>query len=1781
MSFWNFTTEEIPAKKRSKLEQYQYEAQKAQGESRKANSFWGLTKNTFFGIPEATKNIINSTPKKRMEFKVGEGLNPEQRKTAEQTVRKQGFWSPEALGFGESLDVFKSKIASQTQKNFNPTYTPSPELVKESINTAFINPVLGASSPLSEITSGSSPISREFINYLKNAKNPEEIALRFRNYKIPPEILKPLSENLAGARTSEEVIDILKKVDTTLKLPGKVDTGPINVESKIVDETAPEIAKVPKNLEQAKIDYITKLKKISPNQPESWYKGQLERQPFVQTPEKFGFNPLQKTGVELPRVPQPTEISGKVSTKPEILPLSKPTTPSRLQDLSYKASVPEIPLKVNTPTSKELEPLAQEAKKYESAEEFVKAQGEPIYHGSKNLKNIQDGGLDTSKNLFVTRDKNYASTFGDVGEFVLPKTAKVKTLDNLNITKDLLAKKDGISNINDLFNSYKKQGFDAIEVVNKSKNHSEITVLNPEILKTKSQLTDFYNKAVGKIIERRAPPARIVDYKNIQDPTIKNLVASGKETRLDKIFRKKSGILNSRYYRYQNLQDHPQLLVKLSGLKEINARGHSLGDKAIREVEDALYEVSPKAKLVHKGSKNFSVITEGMPETEVIKINRALEKLNGEHPEYGLSSRWGTNFKKADIQFPKNERGATAFSTDFKIENYSSKGVPIRSANIKLESKHSISDFKTLSTPHTREIFNDKIPDSEQLKELRINYTDEPSGVFNKDAFNESGSASKPQLVLDGDGISVYQKKMIAKYGEEIGIQKTDEFVSTMLKLMEKEFKAKVFRLGDMSDETAITISNTPDLAKKLERIRVELQKQFGKDVNFTSAWGKNFKEADALLTKMKDNLGKKGVDFLNGKEYTSLYEKPITKSEGISTPRIGISGRTEVRQNRQIGKGGSIAKGNLQEDGGIGRSRVRLLQKRELTPGEKYVAEQVTSRESARKAETLGIKGKTKSFLANVKAKLVDFTAPIEDVLNATTKKNKISLLPEDDIHNQIDRVLRSPTLAGQFAKDNGLVKLIREVDNLDNLDQYLIARHAIELDKRGIKTGRDLIKDQALIKEFASKYEKYSKIISNYSQKLLDYSVESGLINKGLADILKVRYPNYVPFQRVFSELEKTQGIGTSGVASLSKQNIIQKIEGSEREIESPIESLLTKTNDAFKQGEKNLAGKMLAGYEHLPGNPFQLKEIKNGEIGGKSTISFFDNGEKRIFETTPEVANAAKALNVQQLNILGKIFALPTRIARVGITGINLPFIGANIAKDQVTAFINSNHGLKTSLANPANFLRSLFSAVGHDKLYQEMVRSGGAGTSFDISRNQVAQTVKGIRASKNVGTKILYTVRHPSELLKAVENIIGRGEELTRIQQYRGTKEALLEKGMSEKSAMTAAARQAREATVNFARRGEWGTVLNSAFLYLNASIQGTRTLLRNLKTKPLQTGIKIIIAALLPVATATAWNLSDPKRKEAYDDIPEYEKQNNIIIIPPNPTKDEKGKWNVIKIPLSQEINNLVSLARRPIEAAYGLDPLKFGDFAQALIGTVSPIAPTKGSILSTLTPQALKPTIEAATNRSLFTGYPQVPASLEKLSPENQIKKTTSQFAIFMGKKLGVSPIKIDEFVKGTFGGVGSQITGQQNVIEAVYARFGKAQGGASENKEVSDIQKSLQRQADTRSELKQQAEKLDVELQKLSPEEARARFNQINTENPLLADKLKDVVEERKLGLTYKEKLMKQLGVENGERAKYIDEQIMKLATSEERRAYYDELVRKKIISDNVAKQLRDLKAK
>lgn len=693
------------------------------------------------------------------------------------------------------------------------------------------------------------------------------------------------------------------------------------------------------------------------------------------------------------------------------------------------------------------------------------------------------------------------------------------------------------------------------------------------------------------------------------------------------------------------------------------------------------------------------------------------------------------------------------------------------------------------------------------------------------------------------------------------------------------------------------------------------------------------------------------------------------------------------------------------------------------------YIKQQVSAQDAARKAGNPTGLAKLKAPAAEAKTKLIDSLSPIEDKLNTKITKDNAT----GHITPQLDRALRADTIANQYIKDNGLAKVIQRVPNTKEFDQYLIAKHAKDLETNGIKTGRDMVADEQLVKELGGKYEQHAQALKTYSNNLLDQAAKYGLISKDLPKVLKEKYPNYVPANRIFSEDEMAniyKGTG-AGKASIGSQTVVQKIKGSGRQIESPLASLITKTHDVIDQGERNKAAQILTGYKDLPGNPFNLRKLgKDEQVGSKHVISVLQDGKKVQFETTKEIEAAAKSLSKEQLGLIGKILSVPTRVLRLGATGLNPAFTGANVVKDLASGALNSKNPLRSSVANPTVFLDALKASLNHgSKQYGELVREGAGGTSFDIARNAPKQNIANIRAEKNVSSKIAYTVTHPSQLLRAAENTIGRSEEFSRALQYYGGKQASLAKGASEDAAKVLGAHAARNNTVNFARSGDYGRVLNSVLPYLNAGIQGSRTFVRNAAERPAQTATKLVILGFMPVATTTAWNLATPDRKEAYDDIKPYEKQGNIIIVPPHPKKDANDRWNVIKIPVSQEIANLNNVVRNGIETGLKDGTFEGKQLIGDLIGTTTSLnAQSPRQALGQVIPQGVKPALESVVNQNLFTGNKIIPDSQKHLDAKDQYGTNTSGTAKVLGRNLNIAPRGIDNFVSTAGGGLAKNL---------------------------------------------------------------------------------------------------------------------------------------------------------
>ncbi len=204
---------------------------------------------------------------------------------------------------------------------------------------------------------------------------------------------------------------------------------------------------------------------------------------------------VTQSGIDVP-INQPPRKAIDMGT--EVVPkTSKQSTPLSTEKVSGKTSLD------TTTVPKDLQPLAQEARKYKSAEEFVKAQPK-VYRGEGG-SNVAQGKALLAEGKHFASDAEYPKGFGKVGEYVLKPNAKVLDLGDstfIEISQKLGIPERRYISPKELSAIAKEKGYDVVkyagEYKSTGKQFSHTVDLTGDSYITKSQLTDIWKKANKK-----------------------------------------------------------------------------------------------------------------------------------------------------------------------------------------------------------------------------------------------------------------------------------------------------------------------------------------------------------------------------------------------------------------------------------------------------------------------------------------------------------------------------------------------------------------------------------------------------------------------------------------------------------------------------------------------------------------------------------------------------------------------------------------------------------------------------------------------------------------------------------------------------------------------------------------------------------------------------------------------------------------------------------------------------------------------------------------------------------------------------------------------------------------------------------------------------------------------------------------------------------------------------------------------------------------------------------
>ena len=431
------------------------------------------------------------------------------------------------------------------------------------------------------------------------------------------------------------------------------------------------------------------------------------------------------------------------------------------------------------------------------------------------------------------------------------------------------------------------------------------------------------------------------------------------------------------------------------------------------------------------------------------------------------------------------------------------------------------------------------------------------------------------------------------------------------------------------------------------------------------------------------------------------------------------------------------------------------------------------------------------------------------------------------------------------------------------------------------------------ALIRDRAAKYYEWMK-------KPLKDMLDAELISKEEYDALashnyrKIKLVDAFDKRYVTKIGGKKRTVYDSGIEALAR--------GRNTDIFEPSSEIMALEvfNRAYGRIMNNLANKELLNLARTqPNNPFvRIKESKKDRIpSGWNRIFVYEGGERKAMYISPEMAKEWIINNPEMTYKMSQLlrYASGSPVLKTFATGINWGFALANMPKDIMHTWFAARKfeggewkPLYSSTA-PVYALqmgRDL-AAVAHDAItrkgrYEDYINEGG-GMEFLVHQG-----------------RLLQRGRHIEKPLDKFFDFAGWLGETSEVMTRLAIRERALRQGKSK----TEAAFIARD-YMDFGQGGTVAKALDNGIPYLNASIQGTRGLLRAFKDNPVASTYKLAQFGAAVTGLYVAMQAMHPKSSAALKGNVDNE---NNICIPLGDSfgfEDEEGQihYPYLKIPL--------------------------------------------------------------------------------------------------------------------------------------------------------------------------------------------------------------------------------------------------------------------------------------
>ncbi|EKP9065639.1 hypothetical protein P4M23_004257, partial [Escherichia coli] len=391
-------------------------------------------------------------------------------------------------------------------------------------------------------------------------------------------------------------------------------------------------------------------------------------------------------------------------------------------------------------------------------------------------------------------------------------------------------------------------------------------------------------------------------------------------------------------------------------------------------------------------------------------------------------------------------------------------------------------------------------------------------------------------------------------------------------------------------------------------------------------------------------------------------------------------------------------------------------------------------------------------------------------------------------------------------------------------------------------------------------------------------------------------------------------------------------------------------------------------------------------------------------------PRLMRAMKNMGPETSNAVIRTLGKVNRFLATVNTSYNPEFLVSNFIRDVQTAVMNlkaeqgRSDGKLKGLDNLSALAvvkdsRSAMSAVyaslrgktltgkgaQWQKVWKEFVEDGGKTGWFNMGDLEGQQKEMDRLVSLAKGGWKGQSIGAWHSFLNLVEDANGAVENALRLSAYKHARDA----GLSRQQA----ASLAKNMTVNFNRRGEQGALMNSLYMFANASIQGTANLVRTLghlngdgpllerlRWKNLNVPQKIALAAVGAGYLLGSLNRSvageDDDGVNWYDKVPYHVKERNLVIMK-SMFGGRAGEYWSIPLPYGYNVFFLLGHTSEGVAAGDLTASRAAGNVVGGILGAFSPIGSEtsetlSGALLKNAAPTILRPFANLAMNENFM-----------------------------------------------------------------------------------------------------------------------------------------------------------------------------------------------------------------